>query len=214
MSTSLIEVSAPQHPIRRGEPAWDIAQLFPTQGEWTEEEYFALDTNRLIELSDGCLEVLPLPTPLHQLIAQFLFKLLDAFVLAKKLGHVFIAPLPVRLWNGKIREPDVLYLRPDRLPNRRRPPEGADLVIEIVSEGTENRERDYEDKRRDYAKAGIDEYWIVDPQERRIIVLALDGTTYRVHAEFTPGQQAESVLLPGFIVDVAAAFAAGEGDGA
>jgi len=195
-----------------GEPAWDIAYLFPTQGEWTEADYLALETNRLIELSDGCLEVLPLPTAFHQLIVQFLFKLLDAFVAANKAGLTFIAPLPVRLWQGKIREPDVLFLRPDRLPNRHRPPEGADLAMEVVSEGTENRERDLEVKRKEYAKAGVSEYWIIDPKERRITVLTLSGAAYKVHGEFVPGQQAASVLLPGFTVDVGALFAAGEGE--
>ena len=53
---------------RRGEPTWELALLFPFQGEWTESAYLALDTNRLIELSDGCLEFLPMPTVLHQLI--------------------------------------------------------------------------------------------------------------------------------------------------
>ena len=42
------------------EPTWEIAQLFPAQGHWTEEEYLALDTNHLIEFSQGQLEVLPI----------------------------------------------------------------------------------------------------------------------------------------------------------
>jgi Uma2 family endonuclease len=78
----------------------------------------------------------------------------------------------------------------------------------VVSEGEENRERDLEIKRREYAKAGIAEYWIVDPQEQRITVLVLDGQTYRVHGVFAPGDQATSVLLPGFAVAVDAVFAA------
>ena len=49
-----------------------------------------------------------------------------------------------------------------------------DLVIEVVSAGPESEKRDYEMKRRDYAGAGIDEYWIVDPQKRRITVLTLE----------------------------------------
>lgn len=192
---------------RRGEPAWEVALLFPSQGEWTESAYLALDTNRLIELSDGCLEFLPMPTPLHQLIVQFLFKLLDTFVNAHAAGFVFLAPMPVRLWQGKFREPDVVYVSRERLPDLRRQPHGANLAMEVVSEGDENRQRDLEIKRQEYAKAGISEYWIVDPQEQRITVLTLDGQTYRVHGEFVPGMQATSVLLPGFRVDVEAVFA-------
>ncbi len=185
--------------------------LFPRQGEWTEEAYLALDTNRLIELTDGCLEFLTMPTILHQLIVDYVHTLLKAFVAAHAAGLVLFAPLPVRLWLGKIREPDIVYLRPERIRSRRQPPEGADLAMEVVSDSSEDRKRDLETKREEYARAGIAEYWIIDPAQRRITVLTLKGTAYAVHGEFTPGMQATSVLLPGFAVDVAAVFAAGEG---
>jgi Uma2 family endonuclease len=196
---------------RKGEPAWGIALLYPVQGQWTERQYLALDTNRLIELLDGCLEFLPMPTILHQAIVAFLFDALRGFVEANAVGEVLFAPLRVKLFPGHIREPDVVYLRPERMGNRREPPNGADLVMEIVSPGNENHDRDYDEKRAAYSAAGIQEYWIADPQEHRVTVLALEANGYRVHGEFTPGQQATSVMFPGFQVDVAAAFAAGEG---
>src|SRR5207253_691059 len=167
-------------------------------------------TNHLVELSEGRLEVLPMPTPFHQRIAQFLYELLKAFVVARKLGEVFMAPLPVRLWHGKLREPDVLFVRPGRIHNPHRPPEGADLAIEVVSEGEENRARDLVTKRQEYYLARVEEYWIVDPQERRIIVLVPGEGGYRVSGEFTLGMTAVSVLLPGFTVSVEATLAAGE----
>jgi hypothetical protein len=46
----------------KGDPAWPVALLFPLQGDWTEEDYLALDTNRMVEFVDGCLEILPMPT--------------------------------------------------------------------------------------------------------------------------------------------------------
>ena len=193
----------------KGEPAWEIARLFPSQGEWSEADYLALDTRQMIELSEGCLEVLPMPTILHQTIVKVLLKLLDAHVLAHVAGTVLCAPLPVRLWAGKLREPDIVYLRPERIGNFRGYPTGADLVMEVVSEGKENFERDFVTKRREYAEAKIVEYWIIDPQEQRITVLKLDGTTYQVHGTFAPGDQATSVLLPGLKVDVSAVFAIG-----
>jgi hypothetical protein len=55
-----------------GEPVWEIARLFPVQGEWTAEEYLALDTNHFVEFSDGYIEFLPMPTVAHQLILLFL----------------------------------------------------------------------------------------------------------------------------------------------
>src|SRR5205085_9574681 len=103
---------------------------------------------------------------------------------------------------GKIREPDLVYVRPERLRLAGEFYEGADLLMEVVSTDPRDRARDLETKRVEYARAGIPEYWIVDPQEQRITVLALDGQTYRVHGVFGPGTQATSVLLPGFAVAV------------
>jgi len=200
----------PQMKSKQGEPTWEMAYFFPRQGEWTEAEYLAINTNRLVELSDGCLEFLPMPDLFHQLIVLHLFDLVRAWVQAHAAGLVLPAPLRVRLAPGKIREPDVVWLRPERLTGPHTPPNGADLAVEVVSPGAENRERDLETKRAEYAEAGIDEYWIVDPEQQRITVLTRDGTVYREHGVFAPGQHATSALLPGFTVDVAAVFAAGE----
>ena len=61
---------------RRGEPTWEIAYLYPSQGTWSEEEYLALtnSSNRLIEFTDGFLEVLPMPTDKHQTILKFILR--------------------------------------------------------------------------------------------------------------------------------------------
>jgi Uma2 family endonuclease len=138
-----------------------------------------------------------------------LFSLLKVFVAAKGLGEVFFAPLPVRLGEGKFRDPDIMFFRPGRIVHPRKQPDGVDLVMEIVSDGDENRERDLEIKRLEYAAAKIPEYWIVDPELTQITVLCLEGDSYRVHGVFGAGAQATSVLLPGFEVAVDAVFAAG-----
>jgi Uma2 family endonuclease len=212
MPPSTPSTGLPQFPAsRRGEPTWEIASIYPTQGNWSESEYLALDTNHLIEFSDGCLEVLPFPMPFHQFIVGHLVALLHTFIDAHATGTVLFAPLPIRLRPGKYREPDIAYFHPGRIRDLRQPPDGADLVMEVVSEGEENRTRDLETKREDYARAGIAEYWIVDPQEQRVTVLALDGASYRVHGVFGRGATATSVLLPGFSASVEAILAAGDG---
>lgn len=208
MNSTQTSFPAPAGAPRKGEPTWEVVSLYPAQGEWTEADYFGLKTNRLVELSDGCLEFLPMPTLAHQLIVAYLHSLLAGFVAAKNLGLAVFAPLPVRLRPGKIREPDVLFLRSERVRERPDYPTGADLVMEVVSAGHEDRKRDLETKPGEYAAAGISEYWIVDPREQRITILVLDNGVYRVHGEFVPGAQAASLLLPGFAADVAAVFAA------
>jgi len=195
---------------RRGEPTWEISSLYPSQGDWSEEEYLALDTNHLIEFVDGCLEFPPPPDLFHQRIVQFLFLVLHTFVEKQGLGEVYFAPLRIRVAAKKIREPDVVFLRPHRLQDLRAPVKGADLAIEVVSDDAEARKRDLKTKRQEYARAGIQEYWIVDPQKRRILVLILRGKSYRQHGSFGPGSRAASALLEGFSVSVDDVFAAAE----
>jgi Uma2 family endonuclease len=189
------------------EPAWEVARLFPAQGSWSESDYLALSRgNRLVEFSHGHIEVLPMPTTTHQLIVLALYELLKAFVAARGVGLVLVAPLRVRLWPGKFREPDVLLMLADHAERAGEEFwEGADLVMEVVSD--DDRRRDLEVKRFEYARAGIPEYWIVDPRDRRITVLTRRDGTYAVHGEFGPGDTATSALLPGFAVPVGEAFA-------
>ncbi len=185
----------------RGQPAWALATLFPTQGAWSEDDYFRLETEHFVELVDGCIEVLPMPTWLHQRIVRWLSRLFEDWTSHHKRGEVLFAPLPLKLFVGTIREPDILIVQRLAQSSRlEKYPTSALLVAEVVSDGKTARHRDLIDKRRDYAKAGIAEYWIVDPIEKVITVLALDGHEYREHGRFTAGQSATSLLLTNFTI--------------
>ena len=192
---------------KKGEPPWEVAYCFPRQGEWRDDDFLEFETaNFPVELVDGSLEFLPMPTFSHQRLVRFLFKQLDRAVSAAGAGEAGFAPCPIRLWESHFREPDVFFLNNERLARGDDPPTGAELVVEVMSPKASNRDRDLVDKRRDYARAGIPEYWIVDPEEQRITVLTLDGESYRVHGEFMPGTTATSVLIPGFVIDVVELF--------
>jgi Uma2 family endonuclease len=190
-----------------GEPAWDVALLFPPQGSWTEADYFELDSGRLVEFSNGCVEVLDMPTKAHQRIVRFLFELLSQYVSAARLGEVFFAPLPIRLWEEKFREPDLIFIRHGR-GDYRGYPAGADLVVEVVSEGEMNRRRDLVTKRDEYCRAGIAEYWIVDPHAATITVLGDAGSVYEQERVFGRTEIAVSLTLEGFHVSVEQVLAA------
>ena len=188
------------------EPAWDIARLFPAQGHWTEADYLVLDTNLRVEFSHGSVEVQDMPTQRHQLLVAYLFRHLADFAAAHGLGVVLFAGIRVRLWPGKFREPDVAFMLAGHDGRRGEQYwEGADLVMEVVSD---DRDRDFLTKRREYARAGIPEYWIVDPHEAQVIVLRLADGAYVVHGDFGPGESAGSALLPEFAVAVSDLFAA------
>jgi Uma2 family endonuclease len=195
-----------------GEPAWEVAHVFPLQGQWSENDYLALEEmigNQMIELDNGFLDVLSLPDLHHQDIVAFLLIRLDEFVEGHYDGEVIQAPLPVKFGKKQYREPDITYFERHHIKDERRPPEGAALVMEVVGPGEEARERDCEIKPRVYAKAKIPEYWIVDPEMKTITVLTLSGKSYKAHGVYKPGDQAASKLLKGFKVAVSDVFAAG-----
>ena len=157
--------------------------------------------------------MLPVPTLAHQWIAKYLADILEAHIAA--IGRpkgVAMAPLPIPLFSGTVREPDVVYMRPDQIGDPRKARQGAELAIEVVSLGKENRERDLVTKREEYAKAGIREYWIVDPEFAQISVLTLVGNVYSVHGEFSRGSRATSLLFPGLEIGVDETLASGESD--
>jgi Uma2 family endonuclease len=176
--------------------------LAPLQGLWTEQQYLRLteQTNHLIEFTDGYIEVLPMPTSRHQTILLLLYERFKTAVQPMG-GKVLVAPLRLRLRPGKFREPDILLLRSAGDPRYQDAFWlGADLVVEVVS--PDRPERDTEEKVRDYAEAGIPEYWIVNPLDETVTVLTLEGEAYPQHGIFRRGQRATSKLLDGFGIEV------------
>lgn len=179
-----------------------VAEFYPPQGQWTERDYFALpDTNRYVELSEGRLTMPPHPTRSHQVAVLELAVRLRAFVRERDLGEVHIAPLPVRLWPGKIREPDILFLSKAHADRAGEKVYGVpDLVVEVVSPETEQADRG--EKYFEYSKAGVREYWLVDPYERKIEVYALRENVYHLTERFKSGEVVRSEFLSGFEMNV------------
>ena len=184
-----------------------VVDLLPAPGEWTEAEYYPFsEQGRLVELSDRNLEVLDPPGDVHQLILLRRSFALHAFVTANKLGRVCFAPLPIRLWSGKVREPDLMFMsaaHTSRIGNYWGVP---DLAVEILSPGTAHKDREI--KRREYAKAGVVEYWIIDPE-----VLVIDvkrdsgGDDYAFTQRFADSDVLTSELLSGFAMPLTELFA-------
>ena len=179
-----------------------ILSLEPLQGLWTEDLYLVMTDHarRLIEYTDGYVKLLSMPTPEHQSILAFLYELFVAF-LRPNGGRVLFSPLRVQVRPRKYREPDLAVLL-DKHDARqtKRFWIGADLVVEVVSE--DDLERDTVEKVADYAEAGIPKYWIVNPLNETITVLTLNSDVYAEHGVFRRGEQAMSLLLTGFAVNV------------
>ena len=166
------------------------------------------------ELARGVLEVTEVPHDPHGLIVSWFYIELGTYARAHpELIHRFGGAGEFRLWLPTMisgRNPDVAVVlkgKP-RDSQGRRPPS---LVAEIVSEGREARERDYVTKRAEYLAFGVEEYWIVDPIDRRVVVLTRNGDAWVEHV-FLDDQSAEGLVLPGFSIRLSDLWAAAESD--
>ncbi len=145
------------------------------------EEYLhTFGENGIVEWVDGEAIVHMPPRVSHQSIVGLLYQLLSMFVALFDLGVVHVAPFEVKLWpNGPSREPDIFFVNKDHLDRltEERLNGPPDLVVEVVSPESVLRDRD--EKFREYEKAGVREYWIVDsrPGQHRadFYVLEPDG---------------------------------------
>ena len=128
---------------------------------------------------------------------MWLGRLMGDFVEERELGRVFGSRVAFRLDKPQGPEPDIAFVRTDRLHLVKRGyVEGApDLAVEIVS--PDSVERDYVLKREQYRQAGVAEYWIVDEMDQRVTLLRL--TAAGAYREAKPRKGLlHSQVLPGF----------------
>ena len=164
------------------------------------------DDGQRYEIIDGEMIVSASPTRAHQTRRTNVNTVLvDGASDNGRLGMVFFAPVDVRLSPHDIVEPDLLFIRRERLHIYtdigivEGPP---DIVVEILSPTSHS--RDLVRKAKLYAWGQVSEYWQVDPLARTLTVLGLiDGHYQPVPAE--NGIQ-RSLVLPHLRIDVAALF--------
>lgn len=155
-----------------------MTQTAPSTKLMTMEEYLAYDdgTDTRYELVDGVLVEMPVESQVNLNIAKYLM-----FELAKHFSIALIAvatEIEVTGRRARCRVPDLLVHTEESraaligakraILTRDLPPPA--LVVEVVSPGTENRDRDYRYKRTEYAAREIAEYWIVDPEMQQVTV--------------------------------------------
>jgi Uma2 family endonuclease len=130
------------------------------------------------ELIDGELMVTPSPTPIHQIISINIAYALVHHIREHGVGIVLDAPIDVRLTPRDILVPDIVFIAHHRMHiiGPKTIDAAPDLVVEILSPGT--RHRDLDTKHALYARFGVQEYWIVDPDGRSVSAMVLVGDHY------------------------------------
>ncbi len=176
-------------------------------------EYLSYDdgTDKLYELFNGELIELPPESGINVQIAN---RILFAFALLigtdRVRGHGL--ELEVR-GEPRNRYPDLTIIREEHIQQLAKrntirltmaPPL---LVIEVVSPGELQRERDYIAKRTQYQDCGIPEYWIVDPGEQTVLLLELTGNNYTEVGSFSGNEQVRSTQFRELNLTAAQIFA-------
>ena len=176
----------------------------PPQGEWTYEDYARLQENGLrYEVIKGELVMTPAPRPKHQEVSLNLTYALHQYVKGNRLGKVYEAPIDVNLPGlASPVQPDLLFIAAERLDIiKEKFIEGApDLIMEVLSAGSERQDR--RTKFELYARAGVREYWLVDPDGRSIDIFVLRGQAYAPLGNFDADTQTRSEVLPDFSLTV------------
>ena len=141
---------------------------------WTLEELHSLpDDGNKYELIHGELFVTPAPTDGHETILARLTRLLDSYVEANGLGHVY-HPRAVFRFEGSEVEPDLMVRQEaPGLGNAWERAPRPTLIVEVFSPTT--RRRDQQQKKDFYVEAGIPEYWMVDAEQRSVTVVRPTG---------------------------------------
>jgi Uma2 family endonuclease len=196
---TLQEIASPQ-------PAESRRWYPPPQGRWTYDDYRHLpDDSMRYEVIEGNLYMSPAPLPRHQIILGEIYARFRQFAREQDRGQVIFAPIDVVLDPGAVTvQPDLVYVAKENLDIIQETNIWGvpDLLLEVVSPG--NVAHDRKTKYHAYAAAGVREYWIVDADAQTIDVFVLRGRAYAPLGHFAADDKAESEVLPGFSLSVAA----------
>ncbi|MEZ2231099.1 Uma2 family endonuclease [Microcoleus sp.] len=185
--------------------------------KFTLEEYLVYDdgTDTKYELIDGELVEMPPESDRNNLISLYLLVEFFKFVPIKLIRHKD-TEIVVTGNRTRVRFPDLIILTEElfaAIDGRRAtitqdmPPPA--LVVEVVSPGKVNEDRDYRYKRSEYAARGIPEYWIVDPSQAKVTVLIWVDGLYE-EAVFQGSNAIVSTTFPDLKLTVAQVLGAGE----
>lgn len=147
----------------------------------------------------------------HNEATGHLYRITSMYADLNQLGKVRVEKALVGMTRNDY-EPDIAFWRKE-VANHFQPNMNVypipDLIIEVLSPGTENIKRDTKIKFADYAAHLIPEYWIVDPRKQTVEQYLLSDTearTYELYKKVAVQDQIESVVLTGFVIPVKAIF--------
>jgi Uma2 family endonuclease len=164
------------------------------------------ETGPRYQLIEGDLYMAPAPNRFHQDISRNLQGALDRYLETNPIGILYNAPFDVYLTEIDVFQPDlIVVLNSNRSILTDAGAEGPpDLVVEILSPKT--RKLDLVNKKRVYARLGIKELWIIDPEDGTVTVHQFEQNPNNPTKVWTEQDRASTPLLPGFSTKIASIF--------
>ena len=174
--------------------------------KFTYEDYIHMPEDKRYELIGGEFVMVPSPVTRHQKILLKLSVILHDFILKDKRGTLFVSPYDVVLSDEDVVQPDIILVlkENENIITERNIKGTPDLLVEIVSPSTDYRDRVI--KRKLYAKFGVKEYWIVDPDAKTIEVLNFMEEPRETSRIFTIEEVLTDPLLKGLKVPLKEIF--------
>ncbi len=172
------------------------------QPKLTYQDYLLFpDDGRRRELIEGEVYVTPSPNTRHQDIVGFVYRRIGNHLESHGGGRVFVAPYDVVLSDADVVQPDVIFVSDaDAGVITKANIQGVPtLLIEVVSDPRLDRRI----KHSLYARYGVPEYWVVDPDADRVEVFSLTDQGYAKPEILEPKETLSTEALPGLIIDLA-----------
>ena len=165
------------------------------------DEYFELaDDGFRYELINGVMVMSPSPMLAHQAVVVEFIAQIAIYLREHPVGKVF-PDIDVRLDKDLVYRPDVVFVRSERLRKAsKRLNVIPDLVVEIISPSS--RLLDRREKKLDYERHGVQEYWVVDPEGETFTFYCREGELF-LEVE-SKADQFVSRAVPGFKLDLSA----------
>lgn len=167
--------------------------------------YQDIDDDMKVEFINGEIVVHSPVKKAHLDVTIHLCQILRPFAQINKLGYVGIEKA-MSSFSRNDYEPDIVYFKPEKATlftkDQWKFPV-PDFVVEVLSESTEARDRGI--KFEDYAAHGVEEYWIIDPEDASVEQYFLVDNRYKLHMKSDHGS-IESKVIPGFSIDILAVF--------
>lgn len=194
----------------RDEYVTTTARPWPEPGRWTYADYTRLpEDNWKYEVIEGVLYMTPSPNTKHQAVIGNLFFALRLYLQQRPLGLALTSPIDVLLPQeiGAPVQPDILFIRDERrqILGEKYIQGAPDLVVEVLSPS--NWKDDRSVKFDVYARAGVSEYWIVDPLAETVEVFVLQEDAYTLLGRFAQDDPVQSQVFDGLTLSAGEVFA-------